>query len=113
MADPVSRAGVEINDFPGLMTNMAPAALPDAPGGATEQVNLTCVRMGEMRVRPGYRLVEFEAQPLTAPGGDQTPGSGGDGGDDGSSSVETTYTNQATAGDFYEAEEGDPPPPDG
>lgn len=47
-----------VSNFPGLLTNADPRDLP--AGAAEEQVNLTCVVEGELRVRQGIRPVVFE-----------------------------------------------------
>lgn len=48
------------NEFTGLITNMDPRDLP--PGAAEEQLNATCVVMGELRVRMGIREVTFDEE---------------------------------------------------
>lgn len=45
-------------DFPGLLTNVDPRDLP--AGAAEEQLNATCVVIGELRVRLGVREVSFD-----------------------------------------------------
>lgn len=47
-------------DFPGMMTNVDPRDLP--AGAAEEQVNATCVVIGELRVRLGVREVTFDEE---------------------------------------------------
>lgn len=51
-------SNVPINDFPGLFAGTNVLDLPI--GGAEEQTNVTCVVMGELQVRGGYRAVTFE-----------------------------------------------------
>ena len=53
------RAKVILEDFPGLVNNIDPFDSP--PGAAEIQVNCCSILMGELRVRGGYRLVNFEA----------------------------------------------------
>lgn len=43
---------VRVRQFDGLITNASPHQLP--AGGASEQINLQCVRDGAMDVRNGY-----------------------------------------------------------
>jgi hypothetical protein len=62
MAAPISRAGAQASDFPGLVTNIGPDAPAGAPGAAEEQTNLVCQRPGELRVRPGCKPVEYDAE---------------------------------------------------
>jgi len=52
------KARLQMRDFPGQQSNLDP--LDVEPGGAVEQVNLKCVRTGELRVRGGLRQVTFE-----------------------------------------------------
>lgn len=56
--DKLPRATVEMTDFPGMIDNMDRLDLP--PGTANEQVNATCVAVGQMQVRRGMRQVTFE-----------------------------------------------------
>lgn len=51
---------VVATDFPGMMVNTDPRDIPS--GAAEEQINLTCVKTGEMRVRGGVREVFFEPE---------------------------------------------------
>ena len=51
-------AKVAIKDFGGFVTNADPHDVP--PGTAVKQVNATSVRPGELRARPGARVVQFE-----------------------------------------------------
>lgn len=57
MAQPPSTS-VQIEDFPGLQSGRDPLDIPE--GAGEEQVNATCVVMGELQVRRGYRQVTFE-----------------------------------------------------
>ena len=59
MADPVSRATVQVRDWPGLVTNTGPMAGGDA-GTAVEQTNLRANVPGELSARPGLRAVAFD-----------------------------------------------------
>lgn len=45
-------------DFLGQTSNLDPLDVPE--GGAVKQVNVTCQVNGELRVRRGYRQVEWE-----------------------------------------------------
>jgi hypothetical protein len=54
------RQSVEIRDFPGLGTAIDPEDLP--PGSATIQTNATCEVSGELRVRSGYSVINFEEE---------------------------------------------------
>ena len=45
-------------DFPGLLTNVDSRDLP--AGAAEEQLNATCVTLGELRIRLGIREVVFD-----------------------------------------------------
>lgn len=49
---------LEMNDFPGMLSGVDPRDIPS--GAAEEQVNLTCVVMGQMDVRAGIKEVVFE-----------------------------------------------------
>lgn len=49
---------VVIRDFGGFESNTDPHDI--APGVAVIQVNATSVRPGELRVRQGYKVVNFE-----------------------------------------------------
>ena len=49
---------VPIKDFGGFMTNVDPHDVP--PGTAIKQVNATSVRPGELRARPGVKVVQFD-----------------------------------------------------
>ena len=55
---PQSRQFLELDDFPGLMTNLDGASTP--PAAAAVMTNLTPNRVGEMTSRPGYVPVTFE-----------------------------------------------------
>ena len=52
-------AMLPIRDFRGIMSNVDPHDLP--PGAAVSQVNLVVIKVGEMRVRGGYRVVTFDS----------------------------------------------------
>jgi hypothetical protein len=55
---PTPRSSVVFKDFQGVINA---AASEDIPPGATEvQVNVTCVKGGELATRQGYRVVTFE-----------------------------------------------------
>lgn len=58
MAKPAKPVAVSI-DFPGLVTNVDPRDLP--AGAAEDQVNITCVQVGELRVRLGMRETLFDS----------------------------------------------------
>jgi hypothetical protein len=47
----------EVGDFPGLQTNADPDDLP--AGASTQQVNVSSLVPGELRVRRGLRQVRF------------------------------------------------------
>ena len=51
-------ASVAIKDFGGFVTNADPHDVP--PGTAVRQINATSVRPGELRARPGVRVVQFD-----------------------------------------------------
>lgn len=59
MAQP-ARPTVEINDFPGMLSNIDARDLPN--GAAESQVNVTSVVAGELRSRLGMREVTFESE---------------------------------------------------
>lgn len=59
MADEAPGA-VVADDFPGLITNSDSSDIP--PGAAEIQVNITCVRFGELQVRRGLRQIVFEGE---------------------------------------------------
>ena len=46
-----------IDKWAGLVTNASPYAIP--PGAAATQVNLQCIRPGELACRPGTVSVSF------------------------------------------------------
>lgn len=50
---------VRVKQFAGLITNASEHALPQ--GGASEQINIQCVRDGAMDVRLGYRAATFSS----------------------------------------------------
>jgi hypothetical protein len=56
MAEPAD--GIEMRDFPGLVKNTEPRDVP--PGGAEEQINACSLVVGELTVRHGYRMVQFD-----------------------------------------------------
>ena len=56
MAEPAKPA-VTVVDFPGIATNIDERDLP--PGAAEDQLNMTCIEVGEMRTRQGLREVIF------------------------------------------------------
>lgn len=64
MAQPNPRSVVVASDFPGLRTNRGVLASGE-PGEAEVQVNLACAKQGELRVRPGVSLVQYDAESLT------------------------------------------------
>lgn len=47
-----------MRDFPGLVKNTEPRDVP--PGGAEEQINACSLVVGELTVRHGYRMVQFD-----------------------------------------------------
>lgn len=49
---------VTIRDFPGYRPNTDPHDLP--PGVAIVQINAMSWRPGELRVRPGFKAVQFD-----------------------------------------------------
>jgi len=53
-----NRAWVQIRDFQGINLNADPQDLP--PGQAVDQVNVTCLKEGQIETRGGFRFVEFE-----------------------------------------------------
>jgi hypothetical protein len=58
-ADPkVPDGQVSIRDFGGFVTNADPHDI--APGTAVRQVNAQSVRPGELRARPGVKVVQFD-----------------------------------------------------
>lgn len=50
-----------IEDFLGLVNNVDDRSIP--PGAAQTQINVTCVRMGELQVRYGVRELTFDSEP--------------------------------------------------
>jgi hypothetical protein len=52
-------ARVVIRDFAGFVPNADPHDLK--PGTATEQINATSTRQGELRVRLGTQVLQFES----------------------------------------------------
>lgn len=61
MAEPIDRAVLQVQDWPGLQTNTGPMAGPD-PGAAVEQVNLRANTPGQLAVRNGLRPVAFDTE---------------------------------------------------
>lgn len=57
MADK-QRAVIPIRDFGGLVLTTDPH--DRQPGQAADQVNITCVRAGQLDTRGGFRFVSFE-----------------------------------------------------
>jgi hypothetical protein len=58
-ADPKTPDGqVKISDFGGFVTDADPHDLD--PGLAVKQINATSVKAGELRARPGVRVVLFD-----------------------------------------------------
>jgi hypothetical protein len=58
-ADPKEpRAQVMIRDFGGFVSNEDPHDLP--PGASIRQVNAQSIRSGELRGRPGTKVVQFD-----------------------------------------------------
>lgn len=56
---PITRGGVIITDFQGLVSNAGRMA--EGSGNASsKQVNLTCISIGEINTRPGLRPVTFD-----------------------------------------------------
>lgn len=53
-----AQSSVPMPDFPGLVTATDPHDVP--AGGAIDLVNATCVRPGQLLVRPGFRVVTFD-----------------------------------------------------
>lgn len=47
-----------MKDFPGFRPNVDPHDLP--PGVAISQINAVSWKAGELRVRPGFAVVEFD-----------------------------------------------------
>ncbi len=54
-----AEGSVAIRDFGGFVTNADPHDVP--PGTAVKQMNATSVRPGELRARPGVKVVQFDA----------------------------------------------------
>lgn len=51
---------VVATDFVGMLPNADPRDIPT--GAAEDQINLTCIKTGELRVRGGIREVFFEPE---------------------------------------------------
>ena len=49
---------LDLSDFPGLMLYVDEGDQP--PGSAVEQTNMASVMFGQIQVRRGYSIVEFE-----------------------------------------------------
>lgn len=49
---------LELSDYPGLMVYTDEGTTP--PGAAVEQTNMTALVVGQLQVRRGYKLVQFE-----------------------------------------------------
>ncbi len=47
-----------MKDFPGYRPNVDPHDLP--PGVAVTQINAMSLKPGELRVRPGFAVVQFD-----------------------------------------------------
>lgn len=47
-----------MKDFPGYTPNVDPHDLP--PGVAVTQINAMSLKPGELRVRPGFTVVQFD-----------------------------------------------------
>jgi hypothetical protein len=62
---PVSRQGTAIVQFGGLATNVGPIVSGDAAMTAAVQINLTCVRQGELATRPGLQTIQFDEPDVT------------------------------------------------
>jgi hypothetical protein len=58
MAEP-AQAQVKMLDFFGLNDNEDPRDTD--PGTAQDQVNLVCIKQGELVVRHGFKVVTFES----------------------------------------------------
>ncbi len=57
---PVSKAGLPITDFVGLVTNTGRIATEDDVMAAEAQVNLAATSKSEVSTRPGLRPVIFD-----------------------------------------------------
>lgn len=55
---PTSKQYIELDDFPGLVTNLDGSSIP--PAAASIQLNLLPNRVGELTGRPGLAVVSFE-----------------------------------------------------
>jgi hypothetical protein len=49
---------LDLSDFPGLMVYTDEGTTP--PGSAVEQTNMTALVVGQIQVRRGYTIVQFE-----------------------------------------------------
>ncbi len=61
MAQPVDRATIQVQDWPGLQTNTGPMS-GMAPGTAVQIVNLRVNVTGELASRTGIRRVLFDTE---------------------------------------------------
>lgn len=58
-SDPKAPEGqVIIRDFGGFVSNEDPHDLP--PGASIKQINAQSIRPGELRARPGVKVVQFD-----------------------------------------------------
>lgn len=57
MADTAKQV-VRLSDYPGLMVYTDEGTTP--PGAAVEQTNVTALVIGQLQVRRGYKIVQFE-----------------------------------------------------
>ncbi len=57
------KESVTIRDFPGLITKPDPDDINE--GAARIQINLTCIRTAELRVRDGIRQLSFDEEEAT------------------------------------------------
>jgi hypothetical protein len=58
-SDPrVPEGQVMIRDFGGFVSNEDPHDLP--PGASIKQINAQSIRPGELRARPGTKVVQFD-----------------------------------------------------
>lgn len=55
---PVDRNYIELDDFPGLVTNLDGSQTPPAAGAVVKNLNVN--RVGEITSRPGFVPVVFE-----------------------------------------------------
>lgn len=57
---PVSRQGVPVLDFMGLVTNVGRIATEQTAMASSALINLTALAPGELSTRPGLRPVSFD-----------------------------------------------------